>query len=263
MTIRTLLVTRRDATIWLRLNRPAELNSLSPGLLEELDQALDNLERDDSIRVVIISGEGRAFCAGADLKFVNEVPEERRTAEVNGFIARASALMQRIEALPKPVIAAVNGVAVAGGMELVLACDLVLAARSAKLGDSHANFGLMPGAGASWRLVRKIGPNRANYLFFTGEMASAQEMADAGLVNRVVEDVDLQAAADALADKLATKSPLSLSRMKRLALASFDVTAAAANEAEQVESRAHALSLDRNEGLAAFNEKRRPVFQGR
>ncbi|MEH2613005.1 enoyl-CoA hydratase/isomerase family protein [Bradyrhizobium sp. AZCC 1693] len=254
---------RRGAAAWITLNRPAELNALSLAILQEVPVALDIALRDREVKAIVFTGAGRAFCAGADLKFVNDLPPERQISETRDFIARAAAMVDMVEAFPKPIIAAVNGVATAGGMELLLGCDIVFAARSARMGDGHSNFGLVPGAGASVRLPRKIGLNRALYLFFSGELLPADEMAAAGLVNRVVDDGALSAAVDEFVAKIATKSPLGLARMKTMALESFDKSTANGIAYEQIMSELHAHSFDRNEGIAAFSEKRKPDFQGR
>jgi enoyl-CoA hydratase/carnithine racemase len=172
-------------------------------------------------------------------------------------------MMTRLERFPRPVIAAVNGLAMAGGLELLLCCDLVIAARSAKLGDAHANFGLLPGGGSSVRLPRKIGPTRAKYLLFTGESVPAEELVAAGLVNEVVEDADLMAATRRLVAKLAVKSPLVLRRMKALVDDGLEQPSAQALRLELLASEVHAQSADLKEGLAAFVEKRQPRFTGR
>lgn len=252
----------RGGAARITLNRPADLNAIDAGMIAALERALDAAAADDTTVAVVIAGAGRAFCAGADLKFLNDVPTDRRGEAIAGFLRRASALMDRIEGFPKPVIAAVNGLATAGGLELVLSCDLVLAARSAMLGDGHANFGLLPGAGASVRLPRKIGPTRAKYLFFTGDLVPAGDLVTPGLVNRVVEDEELADAVDALVHKLSLKSPLGLARMKRLADDGLNQPAATAMRLELATAALHVHSYDFREGLAAFGEKRKPRFTG-
>jgi enoyl-CoA hydratase len=172
-------------------------------------------------------------------------------------------VMTRLEKFPKPVIAAVNGLALAGGLELVLCCDLVIAARSARLGDAHANFGLLPGGGSSVRLPRKIGPTRAKHLLYTGEFVPAEQLREAGLVNEVVDDADLLAAAGRLVARLRTKSPLVLRRMKALVDDGLEQPIETALRLELLASEVHAHSHDMKEGLAAFEEKRAPVFTGR
>ena len=257
------LLEQRGPVAWATLNRPQELNALSPAMLDRLSGVLDETEADPSVRCLVLTGAGRAFCAGADLRFVHELPADGRDAATMTFLRTASALMSRLEAFPKPVIAAVNGVATAGGLELVLCCDLVIAADTARLGDGHANYGLLPGAGASARLPRRIGLARAKHLFFTGDLLPAAELVPAGLVNSVVPGADLTAAVGHLAERIVTKSPVGLRRMKELANAATDGTLADALHRELAVNEEHARTFDRNEGLAAFNEKRQPAFQGR
>lgn len=258
-----LLIEREGPVAWLTLNRPDALNALDERTLEVLDGALGEIEGDEGVRCVVLTGAGRAFCAGADLKFVDAMPAEARTEATMAFLRRATAVMTRLERLPKPVIAAVNGTATAGGMELVLCCDLVVAADTARFGDGHANYGLLPGAGASVRLPRKIGANRAAYLFFTGDLVPADAMAVAGLVNEVVPREELRAAAAALASRVALKSPTMLRTIKGLARAAQDLALDEGLAAELAANVAHAGTDDRAEGLAAFRDGRRPVFTGR
>lgn len=262
MDYRELTYEVNGAAAWIRLQRPQALNALSARSLEELEAAVDAAKADERVRVILFAAAGRAFCSGADLKFLQALPEGERDAATVAFIARAAALMDRIESQPKPTIAVVNGIAMAGGMELVLACDLVIAARGARMGDGHANYGLLPGAGASARLPRKIGLTRANYLFFTGDLVPADELVIPGLVNAVVEPEALDATAADWAAKIALRSPIGLSRMKQLARTSLDLPLADGIRQEQVMSALHIHSADRREGVAAFNEKRTPRFTG-
>ena len=257
------LLDMRGPAAWVTLNRPHELNALSLPVMERLADILDTTEADPAVRCLVITGAGRAFCAGADLKFIHDLPPGGRDAATMAFLRQASELMCRVEAFPKPVIAAVNGIATAGGLELVLCCDLVIAAESARLGDGHANFGLLPGAGASARLPRRIGLVRAKRLFFTGELLPAADLIAAGLVNSVVPAAELGAAVQRLAETMAAKSPIGLRRMKELANAAVEMTQEAALRQELTVNEAYARTFDRNEGLAAFNERRPPVFQGR
>lgn len=151
----------------------------------------------------------------------------------------------------------------AGGFELLLCCDLVVAEANARLGDGHGKFGLIPGGGATVRLPRRVGTSRAKYMMYTARSFAPSELMEWGLVNEIAEAGQLVSTIDALVGSLADKSPVSLRRMKRLVDDSFDQSLEAALRAEITMSELHALSYDRNEGLAAFNEKRPPVFQGR
>lgn len=250
-----------DSVFWLRLNRPDALNALTPSLVESLARAIAAAGASSQVRVVVLTGAGRAFCAGADLK-----ESEKRSNVARGnvaFIRALGALATAIEACPRPVIAAVNGIAVAGGLELVLACDMVLAAESARLGDAHANYAMFPGAGATVRLPRRVGLARAKELMLTGDLLSAADALDIDLVDRVVPDLALEREALALAAKLAVKSPLVLARMKEALNDAADQSIETALRRERDLNELHALSHDRAEGLAAFREKRAPQFQGR
>lgn len=244
--------------LWLRLNRPDVLNSLNLEMIEGLHIGLDHAEQDAAVRCAIISGIGRAFCAGADLKYVNDSSEGS-----NSFRRLLGVLLDRIEKFPKPVIAAVNGVALAGGLELILCCDMVLAAESARIGDGHANYGLLPGGGASVRLPRVVGRNRARYMFFTGDLFSASDLQEWGLVNQVVPDGSLTREANRLASRLGEKSTLGLERMKHLAREAAEQPTSAGLSLELLYSALHEKSHDMNEGIRAFVEKRRPTFDGR
>lgn len=255
------LVDVRNGAVWITLNRPQALNSITPDIVTAVNAALDRAEADD-IKAVVLTGSGRAFCAGADLKFVRGVTGEGDDAFVP-FLDSVFRMMERIEKFPRPVIAAINGITVAGGLELVLCCDLVIAARSARIGDGHINFGLLPGGGGSVRLPRKIGPTRAKYLLFTGESVPAEDLVAAGLVNEVVDDEDLLPAAGRLVAKLSDKSPLALRRVKSLVDDGMEQTIPTALRLELLATEVHAHSHDMNEGLAAFGEKRKPNFTGR
>ncbi|RZF59152.1 enoyl-CoA hydratase/isomerase family protein [Sphingomonas populi] len=260
MSDQSVVVETRAGAIWVTLNRPAALNAITPDVIAGINAALDLVD-DPSIIAVVLMGTGRAFCSGADLKFVNRTSQSEEGATAQ-FLKSLLAMMARLEACPRPVIAAVNGLALAGGLELVLCCDLVIAARSSKLGDAHGNFGLIPGGGGSVRLPRKIGPTRAKYLMFTGEFLPADELIACGLVNEVVDDADLTAAAERLVAKLASKSSLVLRRMKTLVDNGLEQPQDVALRFELLACELHTHSHDMKEGLSAFQEKRKPVFLG-
>jgi enoyl-CoA hydratase/carnithine racemase len=250
----------RGAAAWITLDRPREMNAMGFRLLDELASAFALALADDAVRALVVTASGeKVFCAGADLK---QVLEPRPAGEPD-FLDVAARTFDRLRKFPKPTIAAVNGLALAGGLELVLACDLVVAAETARFGDAHANFGVFPGAGGAAVLPKRIGATRAKYLLFTGEQLSAAEMMAAGLVNQVVPAAELAAAAEALAAKLAAKSPLVLRRMKEVADAALDQPRDAALAHERLALRDHLRSCDLQEGIAAFREKRAPRFAGR
>lgn len=247
---------------WITLNRPDDLNAMSPALIEDLDVAVTALAGDDRVKALAITGRGRAFSAGGDLKSFRERIGGGDLASFHAGLRRAQEVFRRIETLPCPVIAAVNGFAIAGGLELVLSCDLVVAAASARMGDGHAKFGVIPGGGASVRLPRKIPLALAKQLFFTAELVSAQTMQAWGLVNRVVPDAELKPAVTAMADQIGRASPLAVRTIKALVDQSLQVSVDEAIEAELAAFRGYAGSHDLLEGLNAFEERRQPLFRG-
>tara|TARA_R110001583_G_scaffold74100_7_gene205506 strand:+ start:14056 stop:14841 length:786 start_codon:yes stop_codon:yes gene_type:complete len=260
MSYESLLLENHQGVAWIWLNRPNDLNSISAQMLDELEGALQQLIQDDEIRVLVLSAKGRAFCAGADLKGVLKGLNVGATGK--DFLDRCDDVFGLLRSFPKPVIAALNGITMAGGLELAMCCDLVLAAESAMIGDAHSNFGVFPGAGGAAVLPRKIGLNRAKYLLYTGDSLSAREMEAFGLVNQVVADDELEAEVQYLADRLAEKSPLVLRRMKEVANAALDQSESGALRQEMLHLRQHFRSYDFQEGLKAFSEKRKPEFKG-
>lgn len=258
----SVLYERRGAGAWLTLNRPAVLNALDIPLVHCLDSCLDRAEADDGVRAIVITGAGRAFCAGADLEALRELLADGGNRFGPEFVRPLLAVLDRLETSPLPVIAAVNGIAAAGGLETILACDLVVAAESARIGDAHANYGLIPGGGGSIRLPRKIGPTRAKALLFTGRFLAARELLEMGLVNQVVADDDLATTVEDLVAEIAGKSPLSIAAMKRLVRDGMEQSLDTAIRLEYTMITTHMGSEDVAEGLDAFVHKRRPEFKG-
>lgn len=253
----------RDRVAWLTLSRPEALNALNVSMIEGLQDAV-NLVRDGNARCLVITGSGRAFCAGADLKGAQQ---DRSNNEGMGqsvsFLRRIRETFADLRTLSAPTIAAVNGAAIAGGLELVLACDLVVAARSARIGDGHAVYGLLPAAGGTALLPRRIGRNMANYLLFTGASVPAQELVEAGLVNEVVDDDRLEPRVEEICSQIVSRSPRVLARLKSLVEESsaLDVEAALSLEFEHVLDNLG--SADVAEGLQAFTDGRKPCFADR
>jgi enoyl-CoA hydratase/carnithine racemase len=245
----------------LTLNRPKAMNALNLAIMAELERCLGEIASNDEIRVVVLTGNGPAFCAGADLKEVL-AGAALRPGEPD-FLDRANRVFGALRDFPKPVIAALNGVTMAGGLELAMCADVVVATESAAIADAHANFGVYPGAGGAAILPRLIPLNMAMYLLFTGKSLSAAEMKACGLVCEVHPDEGFADAVLALAKHIAKKSPVALRRMKEVARASADKTRDDALLHEQVMLRQHMRSFDFHEGLQAFSEKRAPQFQGR
>jgi enoyl-CoA hydratase/carnithine racemase len=238
------------------------MNALNLSIIGHMEALIPQLAQDDSVRVIVITGSGPAFCAGADLKEVL-ASRDLPPGEPDMLDRVCDNVMNPLRDFPKPVIAALNGTTMAGGLELAMACDIVVAAESAQLGDAHANFGVYPGAGGAAVLPRLIPHNVAKYLLFTGKTLSADEMRTYGLVNEIAEDDELQRVVTELAEHIAAKSPIALRRMKEVANASLDKSRDAALEHEQVMLRKHERSYDMAEGLRAFSEKHPPQFEGR
>jgi enoyl-CoA hydratase len=253
----SVLTELRAGALWARLNRPEALNSIDDDLLAGLERAMDEAIGAPEARALVITGSGRAFCAGADLGFFEGSGGRER------FLADVGQTLGRLERLPLPTIAAINGHAVAGGLELVLCCDLAIATETAKIGDAHANYGLLPGGGATVRLPRRVGPVLAKRLMFTGAMLPAGELRHSGLLTDVVSPDRLTAAVDELVAAIAQKSPLGLERMKGLLADALEQPPEVGLRAELVACALHNHSADMAEGLAAFREKRSPEFTGR
>ncbi len=253
------LVSTEDGVGTLELNRPDKFNCISTPLLDGIDRALDAFERSHQVRVVLVRAGGKHFCTGADL---DEVTAHRRSRDaVAAFIARGHAVFSRLGQSPLPVVAAVHGLCLAGGLELALSCDIVFAAQSARFGDQHARFGLVPGWGGSQRLARRVGLGRALDLMFSARWVGAEEARDWGLVNHVAPDDGLAEAALAYCRGLAGKSAAGLALMKRLAREGLDQDLAAGLRLEEGAVVDALLEADAEEGLAAFRERREPKFR--
>jgi len=252
---------KKNAIAKITLNRPDVLNGIDQDTHLELQEALADIEKDDSVRVVIITGAGKTFCTGADLKFGASIREDPKKAmEFLGFWKKTN---NSIASLSKPVIAAVNGLALAGGLEVVEACDIAIASEDARLGDQHANYGLLPGGGGSQRLPRLIGKRKAMELLLTGDWVSAKEAERIGLVNKAVPADKLEETVNELAEKLAERSPLQTRNIKKLVNQGMEMDLDAALDLEINTVAPLFQSEDLIEGFTAFIEKRKPVFKGK
>jgi enoyl-CoA hydratase/carnithine racemase len=249
------------AVVRVTLNRPQAMNAFDTAMLEGLEQMVESVRDDSAVRVLVLTGAGKAFCAGADLKAFDAgqaiAPGER------DFLDRASDLFQALRSLSKPVIVALNGVTLAGGLELAMCADIILASEHAKIGDGHANFGVFPGGGGASVLPRLIPRNMALYLLYTGRTIGARQLHELGLIAELHPPEVLAEKTLELASQIATRSPVALRRMKEVATAAADKPVRDALLHEQVMLREHLRSADMREGLLAFQEKRVPSFQGR
>ncbi|MFE1749591.1 enoyl-CoA hydratase/isomerase family protein [Streptomyces anandii] len=268
----------REQVLHLTLDRPETLNALAPADRDRLIAHLDDASADPDVRAVVLTGTGRGFCAGADLR-AGTTGVERAGGEADagkraggeripGDVARmlrlgAQRLIAAVLDCEKPVIAAVNGVAAGLGAHLALACDLALAAESARFVEVFARRGLVPDGGGAYLLPRLVGPRRAKELMFFADALSAADAERLGLVNRVVPDGELAATADAWAARLATGPTRALALTKQLVNASLDGDRATAFAAEAAAQEINMTTADAREGVAAFTERREPKFTGR
>jgi len=256
-------VQQRGAVRVLTLNRPTALNSFTQAMHAELRAALDAAAADTAVRAVLVTGAGRGFCAGQDLSDRAVSPAGAKTDLGESIELRYKPLVLALRAMPKPVIAAVNGVAAGAGANIALACDLVIAARSASFIQSFSKLGLVPDSGGTWSLPRLVGQARAIGLAFLGDKLSAEQAAEWGLIWRCVDDAELPAVVDQLARQLAGAPTRGLARTKDAIYTSGARTLEQQLDVERDLQRELGFSADYAEGVAAFMEKRTPKFTGR
>jgi enoyl-CoA hydratase/carnithine racemase len=255
-----LLVNEKDDVVILTINRPEVMNSFNFALLNRLKQEVEELRLKTDIRVVIITGAGeKAFCAGADLKERAKLNE----LQVKQFIFTIRDLFASIESLNKPVIAAVNGIALGGGTELALACDIRIASMNASMGLTETRLAIIPGAGGTQRLPRLIGRGKAKELIFTGRRVDAKEALDISLVNKVCEKDVLLDECRKMAAMICETGPIAIEQAKYAINHGLETDL---HTGLAIESNAYWITIpskDRLEGLAAFKEKRKPVYTGK
>lgn len=243
------------------LNKPKKMNPLSWETVLMLKNVLKEMSEDDEIRVIALTGKGKAFSAGGDLKAYQKL--QRNEIGMRDYLEDFHSLCDQIEETRKPVIALINGFSIAGGTELLLSCDFAYASESARIGDGHVNFGQMGGGGVLGRICRRMHPQRAREILFTGKLFSAKEVMEWGLVNKVVPDGKLIEVALEFANEVSKKSPLALGNMKGVFNQALRMREEDALLMErQVAHHYGITSNDAQEGLAAFAEKREPQYRG-
>ena len=263
MTYTTIEFVSEDGLARLTLNRPDKLNSFNAVMHEEVRAAMKIVQRDDSIRCLLISGNGRGFCAGQDLSDRNVAPDAEVPDLGESLEQKYNPLIRSIARLEKPVICAVNGVAAGAGANIALACDIVIAAESAKFIQSFCNIGLVPDSGGTWTLPRLVGRARALGMALLGERISARQAEEWGLIWKCVADDELADTAAQMARHLATQPTLGLGLIKRAMLASSDNSLDDQLDLERDLQRLAGRSEDYREGVGAFMDKREPEFKGR
>ena len=259
-----LVVEDREGSITtLRMNRPDRLNALNVELCNALLESLRKAGRDESVRVVILTGEGRGFCSGGDLALLREARARNSSQELKELLVAGKEITLEMAKMPKPVLAVVNGPAAGAGMNLALACDLRIASEKANFGETFAQVGLFPDFGGTFYLPRLVGAARATELFFTGRMISAGYAADLGIANRTVVHEEMWDTAWEMARDLAAAPPFAVRAVKKCMVGShLKELEHALDEEMRVQVECFG-SEDAMEGLNAFFEKRRPMFHGR
>lgn len=260
MVFDNLLFAANDGVAVLTFNRPKALNALNSALLNELSEALDQVAKDDSIKVLILTGAGeKAFVAGADISEM----KDKTPLQAREFSRLGNEIFLKLENLPQPTIAAVNGFALGGGCELAMACDLRVASTTAKFGQPEVNLGIVAGFGGTQRLPRLVGAGIAKELLMTGEMIHAERAHQIGLVNHVVEFGDLLAKAQEIADRIKSKGQLAVRYSKQLVNEGMNMDLERALSLESESFGTLFGTEDRLEGMTAFLEKRQANFQGK
>ena len=252
-----IIITKESGYAIIQFNRPEVLNAINMQLMTELVDALENLDKDDAVRCVILTGNEKAFAAGADIK------EMADASAIEMLLRDQFARWDKIRKIKKPIIAAVSGFALGGGCELAMTCDMIIASETARFGQPEINIGVMPGAGGTQRLTRAVGKVKAMEIVLTGKIFTAEEANKWGLVNKVVPvEYHLQEAKD-LAKEIASKPPVAVRLAKEAVLKSFDTTIEGGLEFERKNFYLLFASDDQKEGMKAFVEKGKPNWKGK
>ncbi len=252
-----IIITKQDSYAIVQLNRPEVLNALNMKLMEELVDALESLDKDNDVRCIILTGNEKAFAAGAD------ITEMADASSIEMLIRDQFARWDRIRKVKTPIIAAVSGFALGGGCEIAMTCDMVIASETAKFGQPEINIGVMPGAGGTQRLTRAVGKVKAMEMVLTGRMISAEEALRWGLVNKVVPVEYYLEEAKAWAKEIASKPPVAVRLAKEAVLKAFDTTIEGGLEFERKNFYLLFGSEDQKEGMKAFTDKRKAEWKGK
>jgi enoyl-CoA hydratase len=256
MELETLIFEKKGGIRIITLNRPKRLNAINTQLIYELENLIAEMDEDEEVRVVILTGVGRAFCAGADIKQIVDPNAKKLPTGRNTFFSK-------LEDIKAPVIAAINGLCIGGGLEFALCCDFRIAVDTAIFGAGEVNLGAIPGGGGTARLPRLIGPGRAKEFLYFGNNVDAQEAYRIGMVNKVVAPETLMEETMKWATELEGKAPLSLKMLKDCVNVGMQMDLAGALDYEGRCSEYLGNTEDLKEGMLAFAEKRKPVFKGR
>ncbi|UCF50534.1 MAG: enoyl-CoA hydratase/isomerase family protein [Thermoplasmatales archaeon] len=259
MAFKNIKIEKKEGIATIKINRPQVLNALNKETISEITSAVEELDADKSLKVVILTGEGKAFIAGADIKQMSEMTP----LEGKKFAELGHKMLMKIENSRLPFIAAINGYALGGGCEVLMACDICIAAKSAKLGQPEINLGVHPGFGGTQRLPRLVGRMKAKELMFTGKNIDAEEACNIGLVNMVVDDDKLMETAQKLAGQIASKSTVQTAFIKSLVNKGADIDINTACSLEISYFSSSFSTNDQKEGMKAFLEKRKPEFKGK
>lgn len=255
--LKHLLLHRDEAVATVQLNRPQALNALNLELMDELVATLEELDRDPEIRAIILTGNDKAFAAGADIK------EMANATAIDMLYRDQFAKWDRIRKIKKPIVAAVSGFVLGGGCELMMHCDIVIASETTRIGQPEINIGVMPGAGGTQRLTRAVGKTLAMEMVLTGRFITADEALKAGLINKVVPVEFFLEDAQRLAREIASKPPVAVRLAKEAVLKAFDTTIEMGLEFERKNFYMLFATEDMKEGMAAFVEKRKPEWKGK
>ncbi|MBI2429300.1 MAG: enoyl-CoA hydratase/isomerase family protein [Ignavibacteriales bacterium] len=256
MAYETLVVIKQEGYALIQINRPQALNALNSQVLKELYQSLFDIDHDGTMHCSVITGNEKAFAAGADIKEMAD-KSEKQMAHDNQF-----APFDHLRKIKKPIIAAVNGFALGGGCELVMACDIIIASETAKFGQPEINLGVIPGMGGTQRLTRAVGKYKAMELILTGDMFSSEEALKWGLVNKIVPSEFLLEESKSLAKKIASKAPVAVQAAKEMINKSANLDLDEALDGERQKFNSLFATEDQKEGMKAFIEKRKPVWKG-